>query len=240
MKILNCEFDSMGQQQFLNWVDEHLRRGARGQVSTIDVARLMEMEASAAPHRPEGRTNLTLCGSRWIYWLSQLLRRPLNGCFDSADLVQSVCQSAVAKQRSVFFIGSDRNSVYEVGKSMKSRFPELSISGIQHEYFEEEYTDEVVDWIRESGTGILVVDMDSHRQSTFLTKYQNELDVDLLVQVPGAFAMLNGKQPSTKDLQILKFIGYSMFELLIKAPFVDAWNKTKFNSNRATHQPSHG
>jgi exopolysaccharide biosynthesis WecB/TagA/CpsF family protein len=132
------------------------------------------------------RTDLVLNDGKGVMLAARLLGRrfpaDLNGNFFSPH----VLQLAAKKGWPAFFLGAKPGIAAKAADLLSRRFEGLNVLGTQDGYFTTEEEDDVVQTIRDSGAGLLLVAMGNPAQERWIDRFLDKTGVRLGLGV-GAF-----------------------------------------------------
>lgn len=111
------------------------------------------------------------------------LRDNVNG----TDLFPLICQQAIQKNQSLYFLGGAPGVTDTMVKNLTTRFPDLQVAGHQHGFFDPSDTDKVIEDINTSGADMLFVAFGAPKQDIWLRQHRDALQPSVLMGVGGLF-----------------------------------------------------
>ena len=109
------------------------------------------------------------------------------------DLIPHLCGLCAERGFGVYFLGSKPEAVSGTVKRMKTRFPELKVSGFCDGYFDEKNVKYVVSGIKKAAPQVLFIGLGQPAQEKWINSHKDELKVPLLIGVGGSFDVLSGR-----------------------------------------------
>lgn len=188
--ILNGCFDPLTLSQTADRMLDMARTGTRGYVCTVNVAILMTMRSDCWLQGFVDRAALVVADGQPLIWVSSWLASRLPQRVTGIDLVEAVCDRAQKAGTGLYFLGARREVIDAAVAQLRSRYPDLKISGVDDGYFSNEEAPSRAEAIRQSGAEILVVGMGVPRQEHFLEEHLEETGVNVAIGVGGSFDVL--------------------------------------------------
>ncbi|PIW11030.1 MAG: hypothetical protein COW37_00740 [Caldiserica bacterium CG17_big_fil_post_rev_8_21_14_2_50_35_7] len=130
------------------------------------------------------------------------------------DLFSTLLESAEKNNKTVYFLGSQEETINKAVKNIKEKYPELKITGFHNGYLQTE--EEIVKQIKKSNTDMLFVGMGSPKQEKFIFRNLNTLGVQFSVGVGGSFNVFAGEFKRAPSL--VQKLGMEWFYRLILNP----------------------
>jgi N-acetylglucosaminyldiphosphoundecaprenol N-acetyl-beta-D-mannosaminyltransferase len=129
-----------------------------------------------------------------VVWASRLLGVPLQGRVAGSDLVPALAERAAQKGLSLYFYGARLGVAAAAAESLRSRWPELKIVGVESPpYREDLHTDQAaLDRIRAAAPDILLVALGNPKQEKWIAKYAGELGVPVMMGVGASLDFIAG------------------------------------------------
>lgn len=119
--------------------------------------------------------HLLIDGIALIYLLRIIGIKTSRFSFDMTSLAPKVFNSAIQRNKSVFFIGSDEESIMGFVKVIKLNFKELSIKGFRNGYFaDDNEREDVLNNIAIKNPDIVIVGMGTPLQELFLVELKGK------------------------------------------------------------------
>ncbi len=134
-------------------------------------------------------SDLTIPDGIGIVLASKLNKIKISERVAGYDLVQKIFQ--LAKNKTVYFLGSSDEVIKLAKKNMAEKFPNIKIVGAHNGFFEN--SDEIVTQINLLALDILLVGMGAPKQEKWIYKYKNDLNAKIFIGVGGSFDVMSGK-----------------------------------------------
>jgi N-acetylglucosaminyldiphosphoundecaprenol N-acetyl-beta-D-mannosaminyltransferase len=191
-RLLNAVFDAVTLSETVSWARDHIRRGRRGIITTVNVAILMMMRDNPDLQRFIDQSTLTVADGQPLVWYSRLRRRGVPERVTGVDLIVALCSMAATEGFGVYLLGAEGEVVERVADRLTEAHPKLKICGIADGYFGSDEASSRARTVRDSGADILFVAMGVPRQERFLEEHWASLGVSLAVPVGGGFEVIAG------------------------------------------------
>ena len=124
---------------------------------------------------------------------ARMAGKPFPDNLVGTDLTPQLCERAVPYGVKVFLLGGAPGVPERAAERLRQMVPGLVIGGTHHGYFPEEDRGRVIDAIRQSGAGILLVAFGNPLQETWIHENARHLPCDLCIGVGGFFDHLAGR-----------------------------------------------
>lgn len=118
-----------------------------------------------------------------LVWLMQLLGNRLQDRVAGMDILLSLCQGCRAQGTSLFFLGSDPETLEKMRQRLNHEFPGLEIAGMLPLPFRPltpEEDEAVVEQINQSGAGIVLVSLGCPKQETWINQHRGQVHAVML------------------------------------------------------------
>lgn len=191
--FLGCPLDLVDHQDILTLAAEALGGGQRLRIEGLNVAKLVDARADPALMAALNEAELVHVDGAGIN-LGLALgghRRPVRR--PGIDLMVDLCRLAAEAGRGIYLLGARPGVAETVARRLQASVPGLSVTGVGDGYFSDDQAPVVVEAIRGSGAGVLFIGISSPRKELFLSRYWDNLGVDLAMGVGGSFDVLAGR-----------------------------------------------
>ncbi len=190
--ILNTQFDTVTLEETVKFAAKLIDDGARGYVSTVNVAVLMMARSRPPLRRFIEDASLVVADGQPLVWASRWFSVPLPERVAGIAIVDELCRSASEKNFGVYFLGGRRHVLHDLERRMQFRHPKLKICGLADGFFPASEAPRRAAAVRQSGAEILFVGMGVPRQEYFLQAHWDCLGANVAVGVGGSFEVLAG------------------------------------------------
>ncbi|MDQ7857236.1 MAG: WecB/TagA/CpsF family glycosyltransferase [Armatimonadota bacterium] len=117
------------------------------------------------------RAALVLNDGAGLALAGRLRGRPFPANLNGSDFTPRVLALAAARGWPVYFLGARPGVAEEAARRLRARMPDLRVVGVRDGYFPPEETAAVVEAVRRSRTGLLLVAMGNPRQEFWLDQH---------------------------------------------------------------------
>lgn len=106
---------------------------------------------------------------------------------NGTDLLPLLCESMIDSKLKLFMLGAKPGVAEDAAKNLQRKFPALEIVGVQHGYFSQQKTPEVLNSINESGAHIVLVAMGVPMQERWIDQHSPSINTATCIGVGGQF-----------------------------------------------------
>jgi len=144
--------------------------------------------------------------------LAQEIRQNVNG----TDLFPRLCEALAAAGKGLFLLGAKPGVAEDVAKWIEQNHPGTAVLGLQHGYFQPEEESSVLERMRASGAGLLLVAFGAPKQDLWIHQHLQETNTKVAMGVGGLFDFYSGRMPRAP--QWLREMGMEWLYRLIQEP----------------------
>jgi exopolysaccharide biosynthesis WecB/TagA/CpsF family protein len=112
---------------------------------------------------------------------------------NGTDMFPLLCQAAAAHDISIFLLGAAPGVAGRVAANMSAEYPDLTIAGTHHGFFNETEEESVIALINQSGADILLVAMGAPQQELWIAANRGRLIPKVAIGVGGLFDFFSGR-----------------------------------------------
>ena len=112
---------------------------------------------------------------------------------NGTDMFPLLCQAAAAHGISIFLLGAEPGVAGRVAANMSAEYPDLTIAGTHHGFFDASEEESVISMINQSGADILLVAMGAPRQELWIAAHRERLAPKVAIGVGGLFDFFSGR-----------------------------------------------
>jgi N-acetylglucosaminyldiphosphoundecaprenol N-acetyl-beta-D-mannosaminyltransferase len=123
--------------------------------------------------------------------LNQNVRENING----TDMLPFLCAAAERANVSLFLLGGQPGVPDSTARWIADHYPALRIAGVRHGFFSEAEQPSVVQQIKDSGAGILLVALGTPRQDKWIAAHKDQFGAKVAIGVGGLFDFYSGRIP---------------------------------------------
>jgi N-acetylglucosaminyldiphosphoundecaprenol N-acetyl-beta-D-mannosaminyltransferase len=187
VSFLNTYFDRMSSSEAIELLLARLLKRQGGRVYYGNAHTMVTAAKNPALAEALQQSDLLLADGSGVRWGSALLGKPLVYNLNGTDLVPSLCENGAAKNLSIYCLGAKPGIAEEAAAKMKKAYPGLIIVGIQHGYFSETQTPQLLEAIRVARPHLLLVAMGVPLQEIWIDRYASQLPGITCMGVGGLF-----------------------------------------------------
>lgn len=127
-----------------------------------------------------------------IYFAAKWLGKPKIERFNWTDYAETFLSECSQNNWSIFFLGSDSNTIAKMKNKLKLKYPDLNISGILNGY--DDINDKTVEIINKTSPDILWVGLGTPKQELWIYENFSNLNTTIIQSVGGLFDFLAGSR----------------------------------------------
>jgi len=191
VRLFNGEFDAVTLDECVQQVFADIDQGRTGWLATVNVAILMMMRDSPSLQSFVDRARWTVADGQPLIWASSWFNRKLPERVTGVDLVDRLCEQALARNEGVYCLGATQDVLDGMVARLKERHPGLVVHGSDGYFSLEQFT-ERAQRVASTGAKLLFVGMGVPRQEKFIEEQWPHLGVNLAVGVGGSFDVMAG------------------------------------------------
>lgn len=129
-----------------------------------------------------------------LVWVTSLLKRKRQQRAAGMELMQALCRRAQKSGVSVFFLGSENETLEKIRTRLAKDFPQLKIAGMLSPPFRPLSTAEdsaIVERINQSGAGLVFVSLGCPKQEMWMSEHRGRVK-GTMIGLGGAFPVYAG------------------------------------------------
>ncbi len=191
VRILGVPFDPVDLEAAVLTCVRLLADGRPHLVVTANPEAVMRAQADPEFAEVIRKADLVVADGIGVVWASRRLRKPLPGRVPGVELMEALCAHAAKAALRVFLLGGAEGVADGAARTLRLRYPGLSIAGTHHGYFSEDGP--VVERIAQSRADLLFVGMGMPKQEKWLSRHLPHLGVRLAMGVGGSLDVLAGR-----------------------------------------------
>ncbi|MCD4651365.1 MAG: WecB/TagA/CpsF family glycosyltransferase, partial [Candidatus Cloacimonetes bacterium] len=118
----------------------------------------------------------------------KLIGKPLRENVNGTDMMPFTCNLCVEKGYSMYLLGAAPGVAEIMRQRLEKKYPGLKIAGVQNGFFDwEKDSADIVSWINESRTDILLVAFGAPKQEKWIDRYGEKIKCPVKIGVGGLF-----------------------------------------------------
>lgn len=196
--MLGVRFDDLTLSGSLDKIREFLAKKTPHIIVTPNVDFLMLARAMPSFRKILEKTDLNLCDSMPLFWVSRFYGKPLSARIAGSDLFPLLCAEAATQGWKVYLFGAMPGIAQKAKEKLETQFPSLCVVGAvsPSENFAVDSPDAItiVENINSTSPDILFVALGTPKQEEFLFKYKERLRTPVNIGVGGSFDFFVGSK----------------------------------------------
>lgn len=220
IRILNTEVDNVTMSEAIDIIDKMVSDKIPSYIVTPNINHIVLIEKDIKFKQIYKNANLILTDGKPLIWISKIKKNIIKEKISGSDLLPKVCELAAEKEYGVFIFGADEGVAQKAADNLKSKYGNLTISGVYSPSYGFEKNKEekkyIIDTIKAAKPDILVVALGSPKGEKFIYRYYKELNVPVSMSVGAAvdFAAGNIKRAP----KWMSDIGLEWFYRILREP----------------------
>lgn len=148
---------------------------------------------------------------------SKALKQDIEKKIAGIDVMEKLLIKCEREEKSIYLLGTREEVLQKCINSLKIKYPKLIIAGNHNGFFDLNNCEELIAEINNSKPYALFVAMGAPRQELFITKYMDELNVNIFMGVGGCFDVFAGEVKRAPKWMI--DLGLEWFYRVSKEPY---------------------
>lgn len=179
--------------QVLDKVDTTITDQGRWLIGVVNAAKIVNMRRNELLDWSVRSADVILADGMSVVWASKLLGRALPERVPGIDLMTGMMRRAEKHGHRVYFLGAEQAVLDKVLAHVAEHYPDLTVAGSHHGYFDEAGEQAIAEDIRQSRANILFVAITSPKKEKFLARWAEHMRVNVCHGVGGSFDVMAGK-----------------------------------------------
>lgn len=153
-----------------------------------------------------------------LVWMLQQLGMRGQDRVAGMDVFQRLCQLSSLSGVSVFFVGSDAETLAQMNLKLKQEFPTLEVAGLEPLPFRPLTPEEdaaLIEKVNQSGAGLVMVCLGCPKQEYWMLQHLNKINA-VMIGVGAVFALYAGLHKRAP--QVVRNSGLEWFYRLVQEP----------------------
>ena len=194
INLFGIRIDKVDLSYVLNWIERKIsgKQKFPYYIVVVNVAKLIKARKDPKLRRIINTADLVGADGVPLIWISKLLGNPIPGRVCGIDLMEELLAIGCQKNWSFFLLGAKDEVIHKVVDILKSKHPNLRISGFHHGYFSNNEEKKIVDMINQSKADILFIGFGTPKKEYFVERWRKELNVKIIHGVGGSFDVIAG------------------------------------------------
>jgi len=194
ISLLGIRVDAVTYDQALAEIEQFLREDRPHMIVTSDASAVMRAQDDEELRTIMNQADLVTADGAGVILAAKLLNLPLEVRVSGCDLAVHLCEAAARQGRSVYFLGGEPGVAEEAAEVLRRQISGLEVAGCRHGYFEEKEEQQIVQEIRETRPGLLLVALGLPRQEKWIKQHLQELGVPVCIGVGGSLDVISGRK----------------------------------------------
>jgi N-acetylglucosaminyldiphosphoundecaprenol N-acetyl-beta-D-mannosaminyltransferase len=217
LDILQLKVSVVDMDSVLQFVDDHVRQGTHpASIVCANPEKIFQLRSCAQIRPLFEVADMVIPDGIGIVLAARLLYRRKLRRVAGADLMQSICAAAAARNHRIFLFGSSEQTNRKAVENLRKRYPGINIVGTQHGYLEADKMDALVARINDARPDILFVALGSPRQEIWIQQHLPKLNVKVVQAIGGTLDTIAGTVKRAPSWMMA--IGLEWFYRLLKQP----------------------
>lgn len=198
----------------INWAKRRLSKIA----CVANVHMLIEAQSNSVLASILHDADLVTPDGMPLVWTMRLTGVPDQERVAGMDLLLGLCQQASQQQISLFFLGSETETLDRMKARLKREFPNLRIAGMEPLPFRPLSPEEdasIIHTINSSGAGITLVSLGCPKQELWIAEHKHKIQ-SVLIGIGGVFPVYAGIHKRAP--KAIRDIGLEWFYRLVQEP----------------------
>ena len=196
--IIGVQISAINMAMALECINKWVQNDDRSYITVVPAHSLLECRKDPNVRKAFNQSNLTTPDGMPLVWILQRLGHKNVDRVYGPDLFEAVCQLSSINSFRVFLYGGKPNVVSVLAATLKSRYPDLLISGYFSPPFRElnEAEDRnIINLINKSSSNIVIVGLGSPKQELWMANHVGKINAQVMIGVGAAFDFVSGNKP---------------------------------------------
>lgn len=133
------------------------------------------------------------------------------------ELMDSIIERCEKEGKSIYLLGASYSVVDNCYKNLKTKYPNLLITGCHSGYFDEKEKDTILNTIKSTKPYALFVALGCPKQEEFIISHMDSLPVHIFMGVGGSFDVISGEKKRAPKIMVS--LGLEWLYRVLKEPF---------------------
>lgn len=191
--ILGIQFTTLDVNGCIREIDKVLNSNYEPyHIITANPEIVMQIRRNELPKEISNKAGMITPDGIGIVYGSKILGGNIRQRVTGVELLEEMLTYCNNNEHSMFFLGTNEETLNAFQKVISDRFPDISVAGYRNGFFDVNDDDEVVEMIKESHADILIMGMGSPRSHKWFDSRRDKLGVKVATDVGGGFDALTG------------------------------------------------
>ena len=196
-RLFEIDIQTAPPAELLRRILAFTENGRRHRVTYVNAHVLNQSFSNPALRRALQASDLVYCDGYGVRLAARLVGRPVPYRMTGADWIWGVASLCQATDRSLYLLGSHPGASTEAVGALKRWYPDLSVLGSHHGYFDAEspHSERVLEHIADHRPDILLVGMGTPQQELWVDRNFDRIEAGVTWTVGALFDYLAGHTP---------------------------------------------
>ncbi|MDD5691136.1 MAG: WecB/TagA/CpsF family glycosyltransferase [Candidatus Omnitrophica bacterium] len=193
--ILETKISAIDMHNACLFIEEAIAKRRKKYICVCPVSTIMECRRNKKVLNSVNSADLITPDGMPTVWIGRIKGHKNIKRVYGPELMQEICSISVKKGYKHYFYGSSQDTLNQLQKKLKDKYPGLIISGSFSPPFRqltEEESARIVGEINNSNPDVLWVGLGSPKQDLWMYEYRDKLNAPVLIGVGAAFDFLAG------------------------------------------------
>ncbi|WP_276353699.1 WecB/TagA/CpsF family glycosyltransferase [Cohnella caldifontis] len=193
VSLYGVPFSKMNMEQTVAYLVQAVESRRPHRVVTGNPIMLMAGFEDPAFHRVLQSADLVVPDGAGVVWAAKRAGDPVQERVAGFDLMHELLREGDLRNWKVYLLGTTSEIIQQARDNLQRQYPGVRFVGCRDGYFNEKEDGAVVAAIREATPDLLFVARSLKTQEPWLAKYQDALQVPVMMGVGGSFDVVAGK-----------------------------------------------
>jgi len=186
-------FDPLTEETAAARIHDLVRSGEPNQVVTANLRFLTLARGDQSFADVVNNSALVVADGMPVIWASKIAGTRIPERVTGGAILDASAKLCVENGYSIYLLGAEPGVADDAAGKLQEKYPGLQIAGIQHGYFKDDETAEIVARIRDAKPEFLFVAMGCPKQEWWISENLSELKVPVCVGVGGTLEIVTGR-----------------------------------------------
>ncbi|TJY42036.1 WecB/TagA/CpsF family glycosyltransferase [Cohnella pontilimi] len=206
----------MNMKQTVDYLVQAVESQRTHRIVTGNPIMLMAGLEDAGFHRALRTADLVVPDGAGVVWAARHVGQPVPERVAGFDLMHELLREGDRRHWKVYLLGTTQEIISSAHEKLSRQFPGVRFVGYRDGYFTDREDGAVIAAIREAKPDLLFVARSLMTQEPWLEKYQDALQVPVMMGVGGSFDVVAGKLKRAPA--IFRKLGLEWFYRLLQEP----------------------
>ncbi|MDI6704120.1 MAG: WecB/TagA/CpsF family glycosyltransferase [bacterium] len=220
VNIMGIDIDSIGFEEAIERIEGFISQRSIHYIVTPNVDHLIKLQKDEEFREIYKNASMVLPDGVPLLWAGRFLGTPLKEKVSGSDLFPALCKVSSEKGYRLFFLGSTDHVLKKVCKILKSRYPNLKITGAYAPSFKimenKKENEEIIRMIKSKRPDILFVGLGAPKQERWIYRNLKRINVPVSIGIGISFDYMAGE--IRRAPKWMQRIGLEWFYRLLQEP----------------------